>query len=157
MTKYYIKNRRKTVHTSLDETRLLICTTTPTDIEPWKKVYAILLRPDPLSQVAGSSLATTEVEKPRMIGVLGSPREAELAYKLHPDFWGKGYMSEALKAFIEIYWAGKFIFKSSNSLQRAKYYLQRTKQKTISEHSQTRKISAAFVFCKRQASKISLR
>lgn len=39
-----------------------------------------------------------------MIGILGIPRESEVAYKLHPGYWGKGYMSEALAMFIKLYW-----------------------------------------------------
>jgi RimJ/RimL family protein N-acetyltransferase len=39
-----------------------------------------------------------------MIGVVGTPRESEVAYKLHPDYWGKGYMPEALSLFITLHW-----------------------------------------------------
>lgn len=46
--------------------------------------------------------------KRRMIGAVGAPRNepagAEIGYKLHPDFWGRGYMSEALRLFIGLYW-----------------------------------------------------
>ena len=96
------------MHTSPEETRQLIYKTTPTENEPWKRVYAILLRPEPTKNNPVSD-PTAGSEKPRMIGVIGTPRESELAYKLHPDFWGKGYMSEALKAFVDLFWEGKFI------------------------------------------------
>lgn len=39
-----------------------------------------------------------------MIGTIAFPREQEIGYKLHPDYWGKGYMSEALKMFLEMFW-----------------------------------------------------
>jgi len=32
------------------------------------------------------------------------PGEPELGFGLHPDFWGKGYATEALKGFLEYYW-----------------------------------------------------
>ena len=100
------------MHTSLEETRQLIYISTPTDIDPWKRVYAILLRPE-ASKQSSDSTTPTESEKPRMIGVLGTPHELELSYKLHPDFWGRGYMSEALKAFINLFWEGTFTFRSA--------------------------------------------
>jgi len=40
----------------------------------------------------------------KMIGVVGTPRESEIAYKVHPDYWGKGYMSEALEMFLDLFW-----------------------------------------------------
>lgn len=45
-----------------------------------------------------------------MIGTVGSTRLAdedaiEIAYGLHSDYWGKGYMVEALRMFIKLYWA----------------------------------------------------
>ena len=64
---------------------------------PYVEVYAILLRDDKDGDV-----------RPRMIGTVGAPRNgpqgAEIAYGLHPDYWGKGYMIEALKLFIGVYW-----------------------------------------------------
>jgi len=67
----------------------------PTPKKPWNQRWAILLRPLPGSQ---------EISKPRMIGIVGIVREQEIGYKVHPDFWGKGYMTEALRMFINMYW-----------------------------------------------------
>ncbi|KAH8812418.1 GNAT domain-containing protein [Xylogone sp. PMI_703] len=43
----------------------------------------------------------------RMIGIVGvysfSPAP-ELGYTFHPDVWGRGYATEALKAFLDVYW-----------------------------------------------------
>jgi ribosomal-protein-alanine N-acetyltransferase len=76
----------------------------PTPEKPWNQRWAILLRPLPGSQ--------EENAKPRMIGIIGIVREQEIGYKVHPDFWGKRYMTEALKMFINMYWKmeGKISF-----------------------------------------------
>ncbi|PVH88874.1 hypothetical protein DL98DRAFT_158389 [Cadophora sp. DSE1049] len=46
-----------------------------------------------------------------MIGLLGTVGDGtEIVYMLHVDFWGKGYMIEALRAFVGkdgIFWALK--------------------------------------------------
>jgi ribosomal-protein-alanine N-acetyltransferase len=68
----------------------------PTAEKPWNQRWAILLRQLPGSQ--------ENSDKPRMIGIIGIVREQEIGYKVHPDFWGKGYMTEALKMFINLYW-----------------------------------------------------
>jgi RimJ/RimL family protein N-acetyltransferase len=59
--------------------------------------YAIILRPEN---------PENETQKPKMIGIVGSRViSSEIGYKLHPTYWGKGYMSEALPMFIEIFWS----------------------------------------------------
>lgn len=56
---------------------------------------AIILKPE--AAAAGDEPAPS----PKVIGVCGtlSPG-AEIAYSIHPAYWGKGYMTEALTAFI---------------------------------------------------------
>ena len=80
----------------------------PTTENPWNQIWAILLRPLPGSQ---------EKSKPRMIGMIGILREHEIGYKLHSDFWGKGYMTEALRIFIDMYWEmeGRIFFSSQSA------------------------------------------
>ena len=77
----------------------------PSVEKPWVENYAILLRPFDNS---------SDSAKPRMIGTVGATRVTsvssdeyaiEIAYGLHSDYWGKGYMSEALGMFIKLYWA----------------------------------------------------
>lgn len=71
----------------------------PTPEKPYVQVYAILLKP----------LTADGDAKAKMIGTVGAPRNelagAEIGYGLHPDYWGKGYMSEAVKLFIGLYWS----------------------------------------------------
>ncbi|OCL07510.1 acyl-CoA N-acyltransferase [Glonium stellatum] len=41
--------------------------------------------------------------KARVIGVIGAIRAPEVGYMIHTDFWGKGYTSEALQAFMPVF------------------------------------------------------
>lgn len=72
----------------------------PSEEKPWAENYAILLRESLNS--AGEA---------RMIGTVGATQilpdddAIEISYGLHSDFWGKGYMLEALGEFIKLYWA----------------------------------------------------
>ena len=95
--------------TSLEQSEGMLRKRTPSPEKPWIENYAILLRSNVDGQ-AGDAIA-----KSRMIGVVGAPRMGptggEIAYGLHPDFWGKGYATEALKMFIGIYWGPGSEFK----------------------------------------------
>src|ERR1700709_748273 len=83
----------------------------PTPEKPWNVNYAIMLKPPVSSNMDG---------RPTMIGIIGTPRNqplwAEVGYGLHPDYWGKGYASEALKLFIELYWAPGSTFSTPRYL-----------------------------------------
>ncbi|PMD33337.1 acyl-CoA N-acyltransferase [Hyaloscypha variabilis F] len=115
----------KKVSIDLEQTRTILRNSLPTVEQPWSERWAILLRCTPetlLSQTGGTDVSkwnpweseTGEVSakeldqrkagKLRMIGVIGIVREQEIGYRIHPDFWGKGFMSEALKMFIEMFW-----------------------------------------------------
>jgi len=54
-------------------------------------------------------VASSRDQKPKMIGVVGTtrntPTAAEVGYGLHCDYWRKGYGSEAVRLFIDVYWA----------------------------------------------------
>jgi ribosomal-protein-alanine N-acetyltransferase len=51
------------------------------------------------------SPAGVSVSKPTMIGVIGTPREADIGYKLSKAHWGKGYMTEAIALFLDLFWS----------------------------------------------------
>lgn len=87
-------------HASISETRDLILRTQLSENDPWKRVYAVLLRPENTVEQPDTT------RKPRMIGVLGTPRDSEIAYKFHPDFWGRGFAFEALQLFIPLHFSG---------------------------------------------------
>lgn len=88
-------------HKSPEESRELIQRSAPTPDKPWNRTYAIMLRGPSLEE------ELDELSKPQMIGVVGTPREAEIAYRLHPDYWGKGYMSEAVSLFLQLFWTSQ--------------------------------------------------
>lgn len=124
---------RSAPHTSLEETRRLMLDSLPTPEKPWNKRWTIVLKPPsrhpplpttPISELQPESESEpksesereipipdgSEVEmekekgKAKMIGIIGTPRKGELAYKVHPAYWGKGYMSEALSMFLDMFW-----------------------------------------------------
>ncbi|KAF7952032.1 uncharacterized protein EAE97_001529 [Botrytis byssoidea] len=46
-----------------------------------------------------------EGQEIEMIGIIGISHKPEnVGYKIHPDHWGKGYMTEALRLFVEMFW-----------------------------------------------------
>lgn len=97
----------KSPTTSLEETKALMLGNMPSPEKPWNQRWAILLRPEPKieDEKVSSSKSSREMdEKPRMIGVIGVVREQELGYKLNPEFWGKGYMTEALGMMSKLFW-----------------------------------------------------
>jgi RimJ/RimL family protein N-acetyltransferase len=92
--------------TSLEETRVRMATRAlPTPNNPTVDNYAILLK---------SSVESSENGMPTLIGTIGLIQvkvdAAELGYGLHPDYWGKGYGTEALKLFFNYYWAPGSMF-----------------------------------------------
>ncbi|OCK85166.1 acyl-CoA N-acyltransferase [Lepidopterella palustris CBS 459.81] len=52
-----------------------------------------------------SSNSPTSTRTPRVIGVLGAIRTPEVGYMINEEFWGKGYASEALQAFMPVFFA----------------------------------------------------
>lgn len=96
-------SRYRLPSTTLVEAEAIMRTRLPSEEEPWMENYAILEK----------SLPGEETSKPVMIGCIGIPRLAEdldgveVGYGLHPDFWGKGYATEALQLFIKHYWNSK--------------------------------------------------
>jgi len=94
------------MHTSPSETASMILHSQPSLDKPWNSRYAILLRPHAIDD----PFIAQEI-KPKMIGVVGLPREAEIGYKINEQYWGKGYMTEALTLFLDFFWSleGNFL------------------------------------------------
>ncbi|KAI9642059.1 hypothetical protein NHQ30_009930 [Ciborinia camelliae] len=85
---------------SIGESKAYMAERTPNPEKPWIENYAILLCSSPASVY----------EKPKFIGAIGmirfeAGRGAEVGYSLHPDYYGKGYATEALKLFLGLYWS----------------------------------------------------
>ena len=95
-------NRTQLAHSSIQQTKELMLRSMPTAAEPWNERWAIVLRPtsEEIEKGAGARLP----RKPKMIGIVGTPRRGELAYKIHPSWWGQGYMSEAVEMFLKMWW-----------------------------------------------------
>lgn len=85
------------------------------DTKPWIQSYAILLRPgvgdEPDGIVKKDLQQNGERQEPQFIGLLGTNRQSpppelcpELGYRLKSDFFGHGYATEALRAFLDLYW-----------------------------------------------------
>lgn len=64
-------------------------------------VYAVFTRQQEGSQDDEPS------SEPQMIGIVGVHRplpKAEVGYIFHPSVWGRGYATEALAAFLGLFW-----------------------------------------------------
>ena len=90
----------------------------PTTEEPWNRRWAIILK-----VVDAEGDGQEQARREKMIGIIGTPRKGEIGYKIHPGYWGKGYMSEALALFLDMWWGmeGKvlvftFILLSASSV-----------------------------------------
>lgn len=114
------------VLSTIAETRIAMLGRLRSDEKPWVESYAILLRPEPAALDKVRSLEDGPARKdadgggdgnasrgdpPRFIGLVGSVRQSpppesypELGYRLHPDYFGKGYATEAVGAFVKLYW-----------------------------------------------------
>ena len=67
-----------------------------TEKNPQALVYAVSTRPE-----------SSDGQEPQMIGIMGVHRPfpvAELGYIFHPSVWGRGYATEALSAFLKVFW-----------------------------------------------------
>jgi ribosomal-protein-alanine N-acetyltransferase len=79
--------------------------------------YNFIIELLPQSDTASSSSSSSTSEtisnplppkppttEPVTIGSIGIHRDQEVGYMFHPDYWGKGYATEALDAFVKKVW-----------------------------------------------------
>ena len=93
----------------------------PSPEKPWNERWAVLLRPSVSESTdKGGDEREAPKYKPKMIGIVGTPRKGELAYKINPDYWGKGYMSETLHMFLKMFWESKGLSKLSSFIISAR-------------------------------------
>lgn len=86
---------------TIEHSKELLLHRQPSDEQPFKEMYAVMLRP------------TTPNGQAKFIGSLGITRltddgtGADVGYGILPDHWGKGYAPEALKMFCDYYWTSE--------------------------------------------------
>jgi RimJ/RimL family protein N-acetyltransferase len=73
------------------------------ELLPINKADSVVEHHDP---EAGSQLTETSREQtvPRVIGLIGAVRAPEVGYMLNRDYWGRGYATEAMRAFMPLFW-----------------------------------------------------
>lgn len=74
---------------------------------PKSMVYTVFLLPPKEDSPKGLPASTEHPsEKPRLqcVGLTGAARLPEIGHTFLPSTWGKGYATEALKAWIAMYW-----------------------------------------------------
>jgi RimJ/RimL family protein N-acetyltransferase len=68
--------------------------------------FVIELDPVKRTESVSSILSTSNEssrDQPRVIGLIGAVRAPEVGYMLNADYWGKGYATEALRAFMVLF------------------------------------------------------
>jgi RimJ/RimL family protein N-acetyltransferase len=86
----------------VSEARATFAERLPSPEKPWIEHFAIILRPQPS--------ATPPEPNPQFLGFIGITRAPgptdypEIGYRLREEFFGKGYGTEAVRAFTELYW-----------------------------------------------------
>ena len=78
----------------------------PKDIEETKAIVKTSVEGNQKSEIMSYSFAVELLETGNVIGLFGfnlgnkKYKDAEVWYKIHPEFWNKGYATETLKAVI---------------------------------------------------------
>ena len=78
--------------------------TEPDTREKSNEWLKLRLESDKSMSYAVSPLPSADNPSPQIIGITGSHILPEVGYIFHPSAWGHGYATEALKAWIDMYW-----------------------------------------------------
>ncbi|KAK2810018.1 hypothetical protein FQN49_008569, partial [Arthroderma sp. PD_2] len=81
---------------------------------PLGENYAVLLRSDlpasELEEIQRDAPADSPLRTCGMVGCMGtfkSEPTPELGYTFHQSAWGRGFATEAMKAFLQLFWANR--------------------------------------------------
>ncbi|KAF2115583.1 GNAT domain-containing protein [Lophiotrema nucula] len=79
-------------------------------------------------------------ESPRVIGMIGAVRAPEIGYMFNTNYWGKGYATEALKAFMPMF----FDHYSGGEFERFEYSVAMTDPELVASQSVLKKAGFKF-------------
>lgn len=93
----------------------------PSDEKPWSRSWGIILLDEGAdlsekqvgNEKQDEKLVVNGEGKGKFIGALGHPEEAVIGYRILPEYWGKGYMTEALQIFLGTWFAMEGLFSPS--------------------------------------------
>lgn len=86
--------------TSIEETWKTLQARMPSVERPWRRSWGIILLDQGKVDGKVEEANVKDGKKGRFIGAIGHPFEAVIGYRLLPEYWGKGYMTEALRCFL---------------------------------------------------------
>jgi ribosomal-protein-alanine N-acetyltransferase len=105
----------RTAPSSIEATLQHLNNCRPTLEKPWAQIWAICLKPE-----EGSESGNGKEEGGTFIGAIGFPRECDVGYSIHPAYWGKGYMTEALRMFVDMFFNAEGMYPTTPTLMSQK-------------------------------------